>query len=135
MLKIAKSVEYALLAIKYLSEESGDRCLSSKEISDTLNIPFELLSKILQKLVKHNFIVSQQGTKGGYVLNRRPDDISLADINYALGEKIQITNCMFEGAGLNDCQRIDNCCLRNPLSKIQLKIEDLFRTTKVAEII
>lgn len=135
MLKIPKSVEYALLALRYIDRNSQDCCISAKEISERENIPYELLSKILQKLVKNDIIVSQMGTKGGYIVNNRLNDFSLFDIVDALNQKIQLTDCFVEKPTASDCARFENCCLRNPLLKIQDKLELMFRQTNLAEII
>ncbi|MAT57858.1 MAG: hypothetical protein CMF23_07770 [Ignavibacteriae bacterium] len=135
MLKIPKSVEYALLALRYIDKNSNECCISAKEISDRENIPYELLSKILQKLVKNKIIISQMGNKGGYIVNNQLTNYSLFDIINALEQKIQLTDCFVEKPTINDCARFENCCLRNPLSKIQDKLEIMFKQTNLAEII
>ncbi|MFC2134827.1 hypothetical protein ACFLTH_09435, partial [Bacteroidota bacterium] len=51
MLKIAKSVEYAILGLKYIAENSHDKVVSTAEMSQELDMPYNLLAKIMQKLV------------------------------------------------------------------------------------
>ncbi len=135
MLKIPKKVEYAFLALKYISENSGKNCLNTKVISENAEIPYGLTAKILQRLVKQNIISSQQGAKGGYILNVSTNELNLARIINAVDEEVIITNCMFEGATKNDCERIANCCIRKPLFKVQNKINELFERTYLTEII
>lgn len=84
---------------------------------------------------KEGIIKSQQGTKGGYVLNIPPDKISLSFLLSALEQKIQLTDCMTAKPTKDDCARISNCCLRTPLGKIQIKIEELFNNTTIMELI
>jgi len=133
MLKIPKSVEYAVLSLKYISEHN-DHC-TAKEIADAMNIPFDLLAKILQKLNRNEIIKSVQGTKGGYFLNNTSDNISLKLIIEAVEHKIQLTDCLVEKPSTDACKRYDNCCLVNPLNKIQLKIIELFENTTLQEIV
>jgi len=135
MLKIAKSVEYSILALRHIALNEKSECVSTKEISRNENIPYDLLAKLMQKLVKHNIIISKQGKAGGYYLNISPDKLSVNDIINAVEQKIQLTDCMFENATAEDCARMDNCCLRSPLNKVQNKIIDLFRNTTLREII
>ena len=135
MLKIAKSVEYALFALKHINDRKDLNCVSTKVISETLDIPYELLAKIMQKLVKDGIIVSQQGTKGGYTLALSPDKISLSRIANAVEQRVQFTECMVENPTLNDCKRFENCCLRNPMMEIQNKINNLFDNLTLNEII
>ena len=79
MLKIAKSVEYAVLALKYINDRQDLNCVSTKLIAESLDIPYDLLAKIMQKLVKNDIIISEQGTKGGY----KENDTLLPNNNYA----------------------------------------------------
>jgi Rrf2 family protein len=135
MLKIPKKIEYAFLALKYISENSECSCLNTKVISENAEIPYDLTAKILQRLVKQNIVISQQGVKGGYALNIPTDQLNLSRIIEAVDEEVILTNCMFDGATKNDCERIDSCCMRNPLNKMQSKINELFENTYLTEII
>jgi Rrf2 family iron-sulfur cluster assembly transcriptional regulator len=135
MLKIAKSVEYSILALKYIYEHTGNGCVNAKEISEKQEIPFELLAKILQKLVKSEIILSQQGNKGGYIINIDPDKLNMIDLVSAVDQKIQFANCLVENASKEDCIRVENCCIRNPMERIQNKINDVLQSTTLMEII
>lgn len=135
MLKIAKSVEYSILALRFIANNQDLECVSTKEISVKENIPYDLLAKLMQKLVKHNIIISKQGKLGGYSLNIIPEQLSINDVILALDEKVQLTDCMVENPSTSDCGRVGDCCLRSPLSKIQDKMIDLFKHTTLQEIL
>ncbi len=135
MFKIPKAVEYSILALKYIDENSEQDCISAKEIASNANIPFDLLAKILQKLNKFEIIQSVQGTRGGYILNYKLSSISLNYLVFILGYNIQVTDCMVDKPSTDDCGRVNDCCLRGPLSNIQNKIIDLFEKTTVEEVL
>lgn len=134
MLKIPKKVEYALLALNFISEDNNIGYVSTSEIAEKLDIPYELLAKILQKLKKGNLIQSRQGTAGGYYLSTEPEKINIKTVIEALDERIKLTNCMVENPTEENCERINNCCIRGPVGKLQDKIEVLFSDTTLAEI-
>ena len=69
MLKLSKTIEYALISINHINQCDEDIPISVKKISKKYNIPFELLAKILQKLSKAKILKAVQGPKGGYKLN------------------------------------------------------------------
>ena len=69
MLKLTKKADYGLIALKHLAVKAPESS-SAKEIADTYGIPLALLSKILQKLAKASFLMSEHGTNGGYKLAR-----------------------------------------------------------------
>lgn len=135
MLKISKSVEYAVLALKYISENENNKFISAKEISHCAGIPYDLLSKILQKLGKNHIINSQQGTKGGYSLKKKANKISLSEIVNSVDEKIFLTNCMIDNPGIENCSRLDDCFIRDPIKKLNDKIIQLFNKTTLDKLI
>ena len=56
MLKLTKTVEYALISMNYIENNGKDKPVPAKLISNQFSIPEELLAKILQKLVKINVL-------------------------------------------------------------------------------
>ena len=80
MLKITKTVEYALISIKHI-KNSNNKLYSSKEISNQYNIPYELLSKILQKLCKLGYLKAIQGAYDANLANGGTRDKILENFN------------------------------------------------------
>ena len=71
MLRLSKKADYALIAMKHLSNrDSGAASTSAREIAEQYDIPIELMAKVLQRLVRTGLLVSTQGTRGGYTLSR-----------------------------------------------------------------
>lgn len=132
MLRLSKKIEYAILAMQYITHNK-EKIVSAKEISENLNISFEFLAKTLQKLMKKGFIKSQHGINGGYILSTDPKDISLADIIKALEGNTSIVEC-FSMHHKNGCGRIDDCTIRHPMKDIQKKINSVFEETTIAEL-
>ncbi len=64
------------MALKHFAA-ADNGIVTAKEISERYKIPYELLSKILQKLKRDNVLTSIQGTKGGYQLNKKPEQIDM----------------------------------------------------------
>jgi len=65
-MRFNKDIEYALIGLTAM-EETTD-LLSARDIADEFQIPYDLLSKILQKLVTSGVIASVKGARGGYRL-------------------------------------------------------------------
>jgi Rrf2 family protein len=131
MLKLSKKAEYAILAMQFLAENSGDK-LNAKEIALQLGLSFEFLSKTMQALNKSGLVESQQGVKGGYILSKAADKISLMEIINATDEKIGIVNCINSHAV--DCNRDDNCVIKDPMHKIQKLIDNIFDLTSLKDL-
>ncbi|HJY64678.1 MAG TPA: Rrf2 family transcriptional regulator [Ignavibacteria bacterium] len=134
MFKLSKKVEYGLIAMKHIAVEGEKNPCSAKEIASQYKIPYDLLSKILQKLKKHNLLSSVQGTHGGYVLSENPQDISLATIFNAIEGYEYILDCG-TGDDPHFCKLYDTCILSAPLQKIQKQLNAYFNSTKLSEIV
>jgi Rrf2 family protein len=135
MIKISKSVEYSILALKYIADNEENEGISSRKISDELNIPYDLLSKLLQRLVKQGIIKSKQGKYGGYNMLISSDKLTVLNIIHAVDENIQLTNCTFEGADFDNCSRLEDCCIRSPFWNLQERINQIFDEITLKELI
>ncbi len=134
MFKLSKKVEYGLIAVKHMALPGEKGASSAKVIADKYKIPYDLLSKILQKLKKEGILISIQGTHGGYQLTKKPDELTLAEIFNAIEGSSYILDC-----GQHDdpesCSIYETCILSSPLKKIQRQINSYFNSTTLAEIV
>ena len=81
MLRFTKRADYGLMAIHYIAAHEDGGAVSAKRIAEEFGIPPELLAKILQRLARERLIVSQNGPKGGYVLTRRPSEVTVGQVD------------------------------------------------------
>jgi len=133
MLKLSKKVEYGLIAIRHIAS-NNNQIATVKEISEKYAIPVDVLAKVMQKLTKGKLIISFQGSMGGYSLARRADEISVMNVISVIeGPHVGIAQCFTEEEA--NCSIHMNCTIKNPLSKIQHNIENVFNTMKVSEIV
>jgi Rrf2 family protein len=133
MIRISKKVEYALMALKFINN-SDQTLVTAREISDKSNIPYDLLSKILQKLKNENILISNQGTNGGYSMNKRPDEIPLFSLMNAIDGDTAIAECLQDN-GDKDCCLTDSCSIKLPVSKLQKEVEDLFKSKTISDFV
>src|SRR6267378_3125247 len=119
MLRLSKRADYALIALKHLALH-GDRASSSaREIAGLYDSPVELMAKVLQRLVQRGLLASQQGTRGGYQLARRPIQISVADVIQAIDGPVTVTACSTDDG---QCDQYAKCSVRDPLWRVRERI-------------
>ena len=131
MLRFTKRADYGLIAIHYIARHEDAGAVSVRRIAEEFAIPPELLAKILQRLAKERLIVSQNGPRGGYVLARRPIEITVGQVVTALEGPITIVECLEEDS---DCPQMARCNLRRPVQKIQASISYLLDSMTLAEL-
>ena len=92
MLRISKLADYGTLIMVELA-----RCypnmLSARDISKLTHVSMPTVSKLLKRLTAANLLISVRGVLGGYRLARLHEEISVAEIIYALDDSRGLTEC------------------------------------------
>jgi Rrf2 family protein len=60
--------------------------MTSEFIAGSVNTNPVVIRRILGRLKEHGFVESQSGAKGGWLLRRSPDSITLSDVRLAMDE-------------------------------------------------
>ena len=131
MLRLSKKADYALMAMKHLAQKRETCSTSAREIAEQYDIPIELMAKVLQRLVRMRLLASTQGTRGGYMLGRAADLISVADVIEAIDGPFTVTACSTDK---HDCEQFNKCSIRDPLWQIRERIAAALGTVTIAEI-
>jgi Rrf2 family protein len=133
MLKLTKKADYGLIALKHLATVRGTRdSASAKEIADSYLIPLPLLSKVLQKLAKCGFLVSVQGTNGGYRLSRDAGRITVLEVIRSIDGPVLLTSCFTDHKG---CDQSELCTVREPLRRVHESIQRLLDSISIADLV
>lgn len=135
MLKLTKKAEYALMAARYMALKNSTGFCTAKEISESYQIPYQLVAKVLNNLVKGGIAVSAKGVNGGFSLARKAETISLINIIRAVETNFKIVDCMQLNSSSADCEHFDCCKIKDPLAEVQRKIDKVFVETSVAQIL
>ena len=131
MFRFTKRADYGLMAIHYIAAHGDDGAVSAKRIAEEFAIPQERLAKILQRLAKRKLITSHNGPKGGYVLTRAAQEITVGQVVRALEGPVRIVSCMVDD---DECPQFSRCSLRRPVQKIQASISSLLDTMTLEDL-
>lgn len=134
MLRLTKKADYSLIALRHFAQcmQESDGTVSAKEVSDSCGIPLPVLSKLLQKLGRGGFLVSEYGTNGGYRLARDPRRISALEVIRAVDGPIVLANCFTEDA---HCGHAGRCTVKKPLRKIHDGILRLLESVSIQDML
>lgn len=132
MLKLSRRVEYGIMAVQHIASANGGGVCTAKGIATAHDIPYEVVAKVLQQLVRSGVIASQQGVNGGYTLARKAETISIYSIITAIEESDPaVVPC---AEGVEECEFERLCNIKDPLMKIQARISNVFQAMTVAEL-
>jgi Rrf2 family protein len=127
---ISQTVEYALRAVVTLAQNQGQACTAQK-ISELTQVPGPYLSKLMQVLVRGGLVRSQRGLHGGFVLNSKPDELTIWDVVDVVEPLKRIRECPL---GLST-HGTDLCPLHRRLDRAMESVEQAFRDTAIAELL
>jgi Rrf2 family protein len=132
MLKLTRKADYGLISLKHLALHGRKRPASAKEMAEAYRIPVPILSKVLQKMVRDGFLVSEQGTNGGYRLARDPARITALEVIRAIDGPIILTTCLSRQGG--QCELTSQCTVREPLRKVHEGILKLLDSITISDL-
>ena len=116
MLRITKQTDYGIMLVAHLASLPAGRIVSARDAADGTGLPVPMVSKILKALARGGLLSSHRGVKGGYSLARRPDQISVAEIIWALEGPIAMTECIDDLPV--ECQQQSSCPIQGNWQRI-----------------
>ena len=135
-MKITAQEEYGLRCLLQLAQTDRNTGLTVKEIALREGLSSAYVEKLLRLMGRAGLIHSVRGMKGGYLLNRRPQEIMLGDVVRALG-KVPTTNdiCHRFTGNRTSCIHIDECCIRSVWETMTHVIQQFLDTTSLSELV
>ena len=83
-MKVSLRSTYGIMAAVDLAMQAGSTPIQAKAIARRQGIPARFLEQVLHAMKKAGLVSSQRGAQGGYVLSKKPSEVSVAEILEAL---------------------------------------------------
>ena len=131
-MQLKNSTDYAIRIVCYLAAQ--ERMISTSELSRKLNVSANYVPKIAKKLKNAKIVTACEGTNGGYMLAKQPENISLMDIISCVEETMAINRCLEEDCF---CSRNleDTCKIHKILLSLQNTYNNKLESVKVSDVI
>ena len=130
MLRMNRLTDYGLVLLTHLAAGPPDQVYNARELSESVQLPLPMLSKILTVLTRAGFLVSQRGARGGYSLAKRPEDVTVVEVIDALEGPVALTEC---GAG--SCMHGSKCQVRAPWQRINHVVRRSLEDVRLIDLI
>ena len=134
-MKITSSIEYAVRLMVTLARENGKTSCSAERLADADNVPTDYVSQILVKLRRAGLVTSRRGSAGGYVLARKPAEITLAAVVRAVDGAVFEDVCEKYDGGSKDCHHQDRCSISPVWSRLDGLVTRYFEGVTLAAIL
>ncbi len=131
MSRLVHISEAASLAIHSLALIASSKVrLNAKKIAEILHVSQNHLAKILQVLAKNEYLVSNRGPGGGFILRKNADKVSMLEIYQLIEGNV---DCQFCGITENTCPFI-TCIFGGKPDKLTNEFVDYLTNTKISDL-
>lgn len=130
-MRLTAKGRYAVTAMLDLAVHEDEGPISLADISRRQGISLSYLEQLFAKLRRRNLVNSVRGPGGGYTLQRRPNEIFVAEIVDSVDENVDATKC----SGRADCHHGEMCLSHQLWSELSDEIHHFLSGIDLASII
>jgi Rrf2 family transcriptional regulator, nitric oxide-sensitive transcriptional repressor len=127
---ISQTAEYALRAVVVLGSQPG-RPMTTQDVARVSRVPGDYLSKVLQALGRAGLVEARRGLRGGYVLSRALDELTVYDVVHAVDPLKRISRCPLQLSTHTE----HLCSLHQRLDDAVAMVEGYFKQTTIASLL
>ena len=125
---ISEASSIAIHALALVNQ--SDAALNVNQIAEMTEFSRNHISKVMQTLVRHGYLTSGRGPKGGFTGSMDPDNVSLLEIIELIEGRISDRHC-----GINEGKCPFETCVFGDLPfEFKSKFREFYKTRKIGEI-
>ena len=128
-LTISEATSIAIHSLAFIARDNSYS--NATNIANSANFSRNHLSKILQLLTKHGYLMSERGPSGGFKMLKPASEITILEIFDLIDGNHEATKCAKNG---NSCS-FPVCVYGDIIQKANIMLTDYFRTRTIADII
>jgi Rrf2 family protein len=131
---LSRKSKYGLRAMLALAANAGRGPIQAAELAEKQRLPRKFLEAILLDLKRHGLVDSKKGRGGGYVLGRKPGDITVGQIVRILEGPLALTPCVSQTAyrRCDECLDEETCGIRLAMKEVRDATAHILDNTTLA---
>ena len=98
----------------------SDTSVNVMQIAEKTGASRHHVAKIMQRLAKNNYLTSHRGPSGGFILKKKPENITFLEIYEAIEGSIEINPCPLD----KPICPFDKCIMNNVTNQMTIKFRD-----------
>ena len=118
---LTRKSKYGLKALLLLAADAGKGPVLVSELAEREQIPKKFLEAILLDLKRHGLVHSKKGKGGGYLLSRRPAEITIGQVIRVLDGPLALVPCASQTAyrRCEECIDEQTCGVRQAMKEVR----------------
>ena len=133
-MRITTWAEYGLICSLHLAKRTADGPVTGREIATQERLPADYVEQILLRLRRADIVKSTRGARGGYVLARSPDAISVRDVISASELATFDLHCVSHPVDGERCAASHDCSIRPVWVLLQQKIDAVLEGVHLSDL-
>src|SRR3989440_10427610 len=111
-MRVTTWAEYGLIVSVHLAKRAGQGPVAARELSEHERLPHDYVEQILLRLRRAGLVESVRGARGGYMLARPPQAVSVKDVIEASEHVTFEVNCDLHPVDEERCDPGTPCSIR-----------------------
>lgn len=134
MNKINRKLEYALMALKYMSQKIPGELTSAKEVSEAFHTPFDATARVMQQMAQKDSAIlrAEYGANGGYQITKDLAKISIHDLVEIIEGPTALVKCVHKEGS---CEIKGTCNILSPVKLLNDRLIDFYKSLSLKELL
>jgi len=131
-------MEYALIALKHMSQKRPGELTTVKEICQKYGTPFDATARVMQQMVQGKFLKSEQGAYGGYLIMKDLTKVTVKDLIERVVGPVEIVKCMSSETTMTPesaCELKQSCNIKQPLIQLNEQLIQFYESINLHQLL
>ncbi|HYQ59098.1 MAG TPA: Rrf2 family transcriptional regulator [Draconibacterium sp.] len=130
-MKFSTRTRYGLRAILEIALNGSGGGIYQKDIAANQNLSYKYLDHIINSLKVAGLVTKAGGRRSGYIITRKPSEITIYDIHSAFEPGVCVVDCVSENYL---CKRKDICALFGFWGNLNRQFVEILKSTTLEDI-
>lgn len=132
MNKLNRKLEYALMALKHMTQKIPGELTSAKEVSDTFRTPFDATARVMQQMSQKGLLRVEHGAFGGYQITKDLSKVTMLQLLEIVEGPTVMVKCMDKE---NPCEIQGTCNIVSPIHHLQHRLNEFYNNITLKELL
>lgn len=132
MNRLNRKLEYALIALKHMSNKIPGELTSATEVSETYSTPFDATARAMQVMANQGWLKSEQGVAGGYQITKDLGKINLYEFSEVIEGRTAIAKCFHKES---PCEIQGTCNIVSPVTNLNNMLVGFYKSVSLKDLL
>lgn len=134
-MRITTWAEYGVICALHLAKRAEDGPVTGRDIAAREKLPGDYVEQILLRLRRAGIVTSTRGAKGGYMLDRAAEDITVREIIAAAELVTFDLHCESHPVDSERCSSAHSCSVRPVWMMLQRRIDEVLDGVRLSDLL